>query len=518
MNRISHEGDARSWAFLDLIEKSLIDPGDTRPRCVLTPSKSVSISALCDDSRQVTPGACFVAVRGTDFDGHDFVADAMRRGAAAVIVEHDLPVEPPIARVLVSDTRGALARLAGTFFEINAPRRPRLRLLGVTGTNGKSTTAWFLRSILKAQGSKTAMLGTIEYDLADRHLDAPLTTPGPIELCRHLSRAATVGAKYGVLEVSSHALDQRRTDGLDFEAAVFTNLSGDHLDYHKTTEAYLQSKCRLFANQREDAWAVVNLEDPVAEEVISSAQGRVRTFALDHRSADFHAEIVEADIHGTDAIVFGKKFRIPVRVKLPGRYNVSNALAAAAAASLLDVDHEAIREGIEGVAGVPGRLQSASAADCPFTVLVDYAHTDDALAHALNTLAPLTRGRLICVFGCGGDRDRTKRPRMAAIADQLCDVAWVTSDNPRHEAPQAIVDDIVTGFAQPPQCSLHVEVDRHKAIQGAIESALPGDTILIAGKGHETIQQIGDTKLNFDDVAVAKACARSHVPASEVVV
>lgn len=458
-----------------------------------------------------------MAVRGLNGDGHDFLDDAIRRGAAAVIVEHDLPVEPPIARVLVSDTRLALARLAATFFEINAPDRPRLRLVGVTGTNGKSTTTWFLRSILQARGAKTALLGTIEYDLTDRRLNAPLTTPGPIELCRHLAGSTAAGARYGVLEVSSHALDQRRTDGLDFDATVFTNLSGDHLDYHKTHEAYLESKCRLFANQRTNAWAVVNLDDPAARTVMDAARGRVRTFALDRTSADFRAEILDADIHSTQAIIRGKRFGFTVRVHLPGRYNVANALAAAAAASLLGVSHDAIKEGIERVAGVPGRLQSAVSADSPFSVLVDYAHTDDALAHALGTLAPLTRGRLICVFGCGGDRDRTKRPRMAAVAERLCDEVWVTSDNPRHEAPRAILDDIVMGFAQPPQCALHVEVDRRKAIQGAIESAAPDDTVLIAGKGHEAVQQIGDTVLEFDDVAIARACARSRTPVSEVV-
>jgi len=492
---------ARLFAEADLAAEAAHVPAD------------VNVTSLTDDSRAVTTGDCFVAVRGGACDGHEFVTAAVERGAVAVVVDHEIAVPSGTPQVRVADTRVALGRLAAAFHGLRS-RQPRtLRLAGITGTNGKTTVAWLLRSILREAGCATALLGTVEYDLVEKRVRAPLTTPGALDLCRYLATARDAGATHGVLEVSSHALDQRRCDGLSFSAAVFTNLSGDHLDYHVSMDAYETAKRHLFDLMDADGVAVINSDDAFGESLCRSVSGKVVTFGLEDRDGNVTAQIDSAHRRGSDFVLCAGSFELPVRFALPGRHNIANALAAAATAEALHVAPEFIQKGLESVSGVPGRLQRAEPDSCPFSVFVDYAHTDGALESVLKALRPLTAERLVCVFGCGGDRDRTKRPRMAGVVGRLADVAYVTSDNPRTENPRRIIDEILQGFAQPSSCDVQVQVDRRAAIEAAIAEAQPGDTVLIAGKGHEDYQLVGDKVIDFDDVGVA----RSFLEAGSVV-
>lgn len=480
------------------------------------PIPDVSITSLAVDSRQVTPDCCFVAVRGVDSDGHDFVSAAAKSGASVIVADRELPVPASASVIVVEDTRVAIARLSAAFYGFSGGAPRGMRLVGVTGTNGKTTVAWLLRSIFREAGHRTALLGTIEYDLVAERLEAPLTTPGPLDLCRHLAAAREAGATFGVLEVSSHALDQRRCDGLSFCAAVFTNLSGDHLDYHGSMASYGKAKRRLFDLRTADGVAVVNIDDDMGRTLAAEFGESAISFALQNSDAVVTARIEQLGRRESRFVLCGREFERLVRFPLLGRHNIENAIAAAATAEALGVDPDAIVDGLQRVQQAPGRLQHAEPEGCPFSVLVDYAHTDAALATALQAVRPLTRGRLICVFGCGGDRDRAKRPRMAAAVASCADVAFVTSDNPRTEPPQAIIDEILRGFGKSPSCRVEVEADRRRAIQAAIREARPGDTVLIAGKGHETYQLVGDKVLSFDDVAVARECLKSQCAAEEV--
>lgn len=465
----------------------------------------VTITSLTDDTRTICPGACFVAIRGTVADGHQYVDAAVQRGAVAVVVSRDVRVPESVVRVRVEDTPTTLGKLAAAYYRLRERQGGAPRLVGITGTNGKTTVAWLLRSILREAGYSTALLGTIEYDLFSKRLPAPLTTPGAVNLCQHLATARDAGANYGVLEVSSHALDQRRCDGLSFAAAVFTNLSGDHLDYHVSTDAYAAAKRHLFDLLCPNGVAVVNQDDAFGRSLSNSLPGRVVSFGLDSQDADVTARLHSVDRQGSDFVLRTRSFEAAVRLSLLGEHNVANALAAAATAEVLGLAPDSIRWGLERTSGVPGRLQRAEPDGWPFSVLVDYAHTDGALENVLQALGPLTTGRLICVFGCGGDRDRTKRPRMAAVVGRFADVAYVTSDNPRTEEPQQITDEILPGFGRSPTCRVCVQIDRRRAIEAAIADAEPGDTVLIAGKGHEDYQLVGRDVLDFDDLQVARS-------------
>jgi len=457
-----------------------------------------------DDSRSVHAGACFVAVRGVGRDGHDFVPAAVASGAAAIVVDRDRPAPSGVAVVRVADTRIALAKLAAAYYGLCGDVEPTLHIIGVTGTNGKTTVAWLLRSILQAAHHRTAMLGTVEYDLVGERRPSPLTTPGSIELCRNLATARDAGATHAVLEVSSHALDQRRCDGLTFAAGVFTNLTGDHLDYHHTMDAYFSAKRRLFEMLAPSAVAVVNVDDPMGELLVKSTTAQVVSYGIDSPCAEVRSDIEGMDRCGTEFVLRGRAMEMSIRTPLIGRHNGLNALAAAATAEAIGVPPEAIRSGLEHVICVPGRLQRAEPPGWPFSVFIDYAHSDDALGNVLRTLRPLTTGTLRCVFGCGGDRDRTKRPRMAAVVGMLADVAYVTSDNPRTEEPHSIIDEILHGFSPTHACRIVVDVDRKRAIEAALVDSEPGDTVLIAGKGHEKYQLVGDRVLPFDDVEIAR--------------
>ncbi|MCP4248653.1 MAG: UDP-N-acetylmuramoyl-L-alanyl-D-glutamate--2,6-diaminopimelate ligase [bacterium] len=469
-----------------------------------------TITGLTDDSRCVVPGGCFVAVRGLRCDGHDYIDAAIAAGARCIVTERPCTLPPDAIDIRVTDSRTAIARLAAAFYELGpGQRHAEMGLVGVTGTNGKSTTCALLRSILTANDYPTALLGTIGYEAGSQSLAAPLTTPAPVDLCRYLSQAADDGATWAVMEVSSHALDQRRCDGLQFSAGVFTNLSGDHLDYHGTEQNYLAAKKRLFDLLDADAVAVVNADDARAEDLLTACQARTVRYGLNGGDLDVTARIESLDATRSRYALMTESGRIPVRSGLIGRHNLQNALAAAATAIALGIDGRVIAAGIAALKSVRGRLEPVAVPGCPFSVFVDYAHTDDALANVLAALRPLTDGRLICVFGCGGDRDRSKRPRMARAVAGRADLAVVTSDNPRSEDPDRIIADALAGFSIDGPCRVEVEADRAAAIQLAIFEARPGDTVLIAGKGHENYQIVGDARLHCDDVETA----RTHLQA-----
>jgi UDP-N-acetylmuramoyl-L-alanyl-D-glutamate--2,6-diaminopimelate ligase len=491
------------WRLADLLAAAHVQPDGT------SFDSDLSVNSITDDSRRVKPGGCFVAVRGLAVDGHRYVHAAAEAGAVVVVADEPVSVPAGVTLLRVADSREAVARLAAVFYGVQPGGARALTLVGVTGTNGKTTVAWLTRSILQAAGHKCALFGTIEYDLIDKRLRAALTTPGPIELAADLAHAARAGATHAVLEVSSHALDQRRTDGLAFAAGVFTNLSGDHLDYHETMDAYLAAKRRLFEALPPDGLALINADDPRAAEVRAGCSAGVLPYGIEaSEGVALRAEIEELGPRYSRFVLRGAIPDRLVTTRLVGRHNVENALAAAAAAVGLGVEADAIVAGLEGLAGVPGRLERVEPDGCPFSVYVDYAHTDDALRHALGVLRALTPGRLICVFGCGGDRDRSKRPRMAAAVQEHADVAVVTSDNPRTEEPREIIAEILPGFTSDAGCEVEVEPDRLAAISMAIDLAEDQDAVLIAGKGHEDYQLIGGRVLPFDDREVARACLR----------
>lgn len=477
------------------------------------------VAQVTDDSRQVTGGTCFVAVRGGRHNGSDFVESAVRAGATSVVTEEPLNIPCGAAGIVVQNSRSALARLAAAFHGLSSPTAAApLKIVGITGTNGKSTTCELLRSILSAADERSALLGTIRYDLLSETVESSLTTPPPTVLCRHLAQAARAGARWAVMEVSSHALDQRRCDGLTFAAGVFTNISGDHEDYHGSRANYVAAKKRLFDALDESAVAVVNADDDCAESMLEACRSRVVRYGLQSAGADVTADIESLDATGSRYVITGHGLSIPIRTWFTGRYNVLNALAAAATARALGIADDAIRNGLESIAAVRGRLERVSAEGCDaggFAVFVDYAHTDDALRCVLAALGPLTKGRVICVFGCGGDRDRTKRPRMASEVAKGADLAVVTSDNPRTEDPETIIHDLLPGFRGYESCRVEIEPQRRAAIALAIEQAQAGDTVLIAGKGHEDYQIIGTTRRHFDDAEVARACLRSRFASQE---
>jgi UDP-N-acetylmuramoyl-L-alanyl-D-glutamate--2,6-diaminopimelate ligase len=475
---------------------------------------------VCDDSRRVVHGALFVAVTGTQACGATYAGEAAYRGAAAIVAETDVAVDrswTPEARagaggpvvVKVPDARHALARLAAAHFGLDRIQDDgELAVTGVTGTNGKTTVAYMLRSILRAAGRPVAMLGTIEYDLVKRRMPADLTTPGPIALTRYLTEAHAAGGRYVVMEASSHSLDQRRTEGIRFSTAIFTNLTQDHLDYHRTEEEYLRSKQRLFDVLGPDAVAVVNADEPASERMVENCKARVMTFGLTG-PADVRGQVAGPNEPGAGAstrfVLDYQGQRMEISTQLVGRHNILNALAAAAGGLAMGLDIGAIERGLAGLAHVPGRLQRVSTGDLGFEVYVDYAHTEDALRNVLRAVRPLARGRLWCVFGCGGDRDRTKRPLMARAVAEGADAFIITSDNPRTEDPLAIIGDIERGLSGKDRSRAMTVPDRARAIDRAIDLLSPGDVLVIAGKGHEDYQILGSERVHFDDVEVAGA-------------
>jgi UDP-N-acetylmuramoyl-L-alanyl-D-glutamate--2,6-diaminopimelate ligase len=470
------------------------------------------VRSLAYDSRRVVPGSVFVGLKGHVADGTAFVEQALSRGAVAVVSESAPPAAVPVPWVVVEDARMALAELSAAFFR--SPSH-EMRVVGITGTNGKTTTAYLLSGVLEAAGIGTGLIGTVAYRIGGVDHDAGRTTPESSEVQQFLREMVDQGSGACVMEVSSHALSLRRVDATRFAVAVFTNLTRDHLDFHGDMESYFQAKRRLFEMLPPDGVAVVNGDDPRGESLLRAAP-RSLSYAVD-RHADVRPGPLSCSLQGLAFDVRTPRGTLAVRSKLVGRPNVYNILAATTAALALDVPIGAIEEGLSAIDGVPGRFQIVSAPGDDITVVVDYAHTDDALKNLLETARPLAPQRLITVFGCGGDRDRTKRPLMGAVAARLSDLVVITSDNPRSEDPSRIIEEIKRGVVPPPDRtrpagrtphrvpSCLTVVDRRAAIRRAIEGAQPGDVVLIAGKGHEKYQVVGDRTLPFDDVEVARA-------------
>jgi UDP-N-acetylmuramoyl-L-alanyl-D-glutamate--2,6-diaminopimelate ligase len=467
-------------------------------RATLTGDGDVEIAAVTYDSRKAGPGALFVAIRGLVADGNQFVDAARKKGASAVASEQ--PPRPGTPWLHVEDARKALALLSAAVLDRPADE---LELVGVTGTNGKTTTTYLIDAALRAAGHKVGLVGTVQYRVGDRLTEAVRTTPEASDLQALFREMVDAACSHAVLEVSSHSLQLERVAGCAFRVALFTNLTRDHLDFHGDMDAYFQAKRRLFSDLvRPDGRAIVNADDDRAPDLVAASRAPVWTFGID-RPADFRALDIALSLEGTRFRLASPAGTFDVRSPLVGRFNVQNVLGAFAAALALGVDPQTALRGLASVTGVPGRLERVAGAP-GFTVIVDYAHTDDALKNLLETVRELGPTRVITVFGCGGDRDRTKRPLMGAVASRLSDVVIVTSDNPRSESPEAILEEIQRGMNGGRKAVRHAIVDRREAIARALEMARPGDAVVIAGKGHETYQVLRDRTVPFDDRQVAR--------------
>ena len=485
---------------------------------------AASVTSVTSDSREVARGSVFVALRGLKADGASYIHDALARGAIAVVAEIASPPGAPVPWVQVSDARLALAAVSATFY--GNPSND-LVLVGITGTNGKTTTSYLLASIFEAAGMPCGRIGTVGYQVGSREVPASRTTPEAPALQRLLREMVDAGCSACVIEASSHALTLRRVDYLHLSAAIFTNLTRDHLDFHRDMEDYFHAKRRLFELLPPGGIGVANLDDRRGSAFASSAPRPV-TYAID-APADVRPGPLTLSLEGLTFEVRTPRGTLSLRSALVGRPNAYNIVAAVATAVALDLPFNAIQKGVANCALVPGRFQLVSEPADDVRVVVDYAHTDDALKNLLETARPLIAGRVITVFGCGGDRDRPKRPLMGAVAARLSDLVIITSDNPRSEDPAQIIEEIKRGIVMPadrvaprgqagPQATPFVAlVDRQAAIERAVQEARAGDLVLVAGKGHEKYQEIGGRVLPFDDVDVAKSAlakrrSRSRVP------
>lgn len=500
------------------------------PRKQVQGSASARISGVCYDSRRVKPGDLFVCVRGFKHDGHDFARDAVDGGATALVVER--PVTGlGVPQVIVEDSRQALALVSSAFY--GHPSKD-LRIVGVTGTNGKTTTAHFVREILKAAGKKADLLGTVWNIIGDRVMPVERTTPESSDLQALFASMLEAGTEYAVMEVSSHALSLKRVFATEFDIGVFTNLTQDHLDFHRTLDDYLSAKSSLFWGlgvtywgepKRGKKFAVLNADDPATEFILSKVRVDYLTYGVAESlkekrkggvppgagsgAPDLHAEDVQVEQRGVSFKICWPGGATGMRMRVTGKFNVYNALAAAAVGLGEGFPMDCVVQALQQANAMPGRFESIDEGQ-DFGVIVDYAHTPDGLANVLRTARELTRSRVIVVFGCGGDRDKAKRPVMGRIAAELGDVVIITSDNPRSEEPSDIARDILAGISLEERSTRKAEVvlDRRQAIEAAVKMARPGDIVLIAGKGHETYQIFKDRVVSFDDRLVAREALR----------
>ncbi len=465
-------------------------------------SFDADIKGISYDSRTVKPGCLFIALRGDRLDGHEFIPQAIEAGASALLVETP-PKDVDVPWAQVFSTRSAMWRIARNFYD---DPTANIKLVGITGTNGKTTTSYLIRSILRTWAKKTVLIGTLGAMIEDEFLPLQHTTPEAPDLLELFSQAVSKGVETGVMEVSSHSLVLQRVQGCRFDVGVFTNLTQDHLDFHQTMEAYGEAKSLLFTDlamaSGKPFTGVINLDDSFGPQLASLVRGEVMTYGLNEK-ADIRALAPQV---GVGEISF--KLSTPIgctdlKVNVGGRFNIWNSLAAVGSALAVGVPLDVISEGLESARGVPGRFEAIPTGR-DFDVLVDYAHTPDALEKLLLTTRELNPRRLVVVFGCGGNRDAGKRPKMAKIASELSDRCIVTSDNPRMENPDSIIGQILVGIPSEKMSQVEVEVDRHKAIKLSVETAKTGDLIVIAGKGHEDYQIIGETKFPFDDRQVVR--------------
>jgi UDP-N-acetylmuramoyl-L-alanyl-D-glutamate--2,6-diaminopimelate ligase len=454
---------------------------------------------LAYDSRRVTPGMVFFAIPGLNTDGHDFIADAIERGAVAVVCQRNGFVPRRATKIKVADTRLALALAAAAFYD--QPSR-KLKVIGVTGTNGKTCVAFMLRAMLAAAGVQPGLISTIRHEIGDRVIPAQRTTPEALEIQQMLAAMVRSGCAACVMEVSSHALDQQRVAGVEFDLGIFTNLTEDHLDYHASVEDYYQAKKRLFdgiaAGAKPGGGAVINIDDAYGARLARETTVAVQlTYGLGE-AALVRARNLVLSRQGARMTVEGPHGSFDCQLPLIGRHNVCNALAATGAALFLRLSPAVIRGALNALPPVPGRLEQVAQGQ-PFAVFVDYAHTEAALRQTLETLHEVTSGRLLLTFGCGGSRDTAKRSRMGRVAAELAALTVITNDNPRRELPEEIAAQIAAGYRDVRAEGCTVELDRRRAIAGLLRAARPGDTVLIAGKGHETYQEFEDTVVPFDD-------------------
>ncbi len=459
------------------------------------------VSGITSDSRSVRTGSAFVAVRGQKADGADYIPDALEKGASVIVTDRPARVSRSVCHIIVADCRDALADLSANFFGRSSEG---MEMVGITGTNGKTTIAYLAAGVLEDANCLPGVIGTVEYRIADRIIPASRTTPEPPVLHSLLSKMKDAGCRSVLMEVSSHALVQKRVRSVDFDIAVFTNLTRDHLDYHKNQEEYFKAKALLF-RQLESAgknkFAILNADDPFAERLASGGgiDATILTFGIEKR-ADVTARNVALTHRGSTYEICSPWGGGKMESRLLGRFNIYNVLAAFSICGALGIETGLSLRSLSLAQKVPGRLEQVYAGD--FSVFVDYAHTDDALENVLSTLREITPNRLTVVFGCGGDRDRTKRPLMGRVAGDLADKCYITSDNPRSEDPGAIIREIESGIS--PGADYEVVEDRESAIRMGVESARQGDVVLIAGKGHETFQEFANKTVSFDDRLVAR--------------
>ncbi|HWR43279.1 UDP-N-acetylmuramoyl-L-alanyl-D-glutamate--2,6-diaminopimelate ligase [Sporomusa sp.] len=474
------------------------------------------IKAVAHDSRRVVPGTLFVCLTGAHVDGHDFVGDAIQRGAVAVLVEKDVPEASNgnITVIKVDNTRTAMQAVVPYFFDYPGHK---LRMIGVTGTNGKTTTTYLIRSILRQAGYKVGLIGTIQTLIDDKVLPVKNTTPDVIELQSTLSEMVNSGMEYAVMEVSSHALALGRVAGCEFDVAVFTNMTQDHLDFHQTFDNYIDAKAELFrhlnrpGSKKAGKAAIINFDDDAGKTMASNSNCPIISYAI-NSSAVLTADSLDVEAAGSSFSVNGSFGTMPLKLSITGMFNVYNVLAAIGVALAEKVDPAIIKQALESFTSVPGRFELVHAGQ-PFTVIVDYAHTPDGLENVLKTAKQFARAKIIVVFGCGGDRDRTKRPIMGKLAALYGDIVLATSDNPRSEEPEKILEDIEVGIREGLETacfgkSYEILPDRRQAITQAIKLAGPQDVVLIAGKGHETYQILKDRTIDFDDRQVAREIIR----------
>ena len=456
------------------------------------------VAGLTYDSRRVTPGMVFVAIPGQNVDGHDFITSAIDRGAAGIISEHNGFASSRATRIKVPDAREALARAAAAYHQHPSTK---LKVIGVTGTNGKTTVAFMVKEILEAAGVRAGLIGTVRYEIGDRVIPAHRTTPEALETQEMMAQMVRAGCQACVMEVSSHALEQKRVCGVEYDVAIFTNLTQDHLDFHGSMESYFAAKQKLFARlpqSRKRAAAVINVDDAFGRRLSRETKAEALWTCGINSTAALRGMCVELRRNVTRFAVETSERTFSCRLPLIGRHNVYNALTAIGAGLALGIDVQTLQKALSVLPQIPGRLERVDAGQ-PFSVFVDYAHTEDALRNVLTTVREITGGRVLLAFGCGGNRDSGKRSKMGKIAAELSDVTVITSDNPRKESAGKIAEQIEEGFSQMRRDQYRIVLDRQQAIDTIIQEARAGDTVVIAGKGHESYQEFEDTVIPFDD-------------------
>ena len=463
------------------------------------------VEGITCNSKEALANYIFVAIKGTREDGHRFITEAIDNGARVIIVQGQEASsskwqEKNIPLIWVDDTRKALAKLAAEFY---GNPSGKIKVVGITGTNGKTTVSYLIEALIEEANFVPAVIGTINYRFRDKVIPSKNTTPGPLELQSLLSQMQNEGVNYAVMEVSSHALDQDRVAGIKFHSAIFTNLTQDHLDYHETLENYFQAKCKLFKNINSHSFGIINHDDRYGMKIKSLTKAQVFTFGIE-KKADIVAKGIKSDITKTEFVLVNNKKEINFRTPLIGRHNIYNILASVSWALKEGLDSALIKSAIEKFNSIPGRLERIDSLR-DFCVFIDYAHTEDALENVIKSLRQLSSHRIIVVFGCGGERDKTKRPKMGRVVSELADYAIITNDNPRSEDPQEIIGDIKKGVGKNNYCIIP---ERSEAIKKSLTLAKTGDIVLIAGKGHENYQILKDRIVHFDDREVVRECLK----------